>query len=108
MAVKRICVIGAGPAGMSMLHHLAEIEEMPDVVCFEKQSTWGGQWNVSWKTGKMFLCHQYVFLYDQIYEILGKKITYSFFIEKNTTKNLCKIKACFFHESSNSEEKNDC
>lgn len=51
MAQKRICVIGAGPAGMSMLHHLAEIEDMPDVVCFEKQSTWGGQWNLSWKTG---------------------------------------------------------
>jgi len=25
--------------------------EIPELVCFEKQSDWGGQWNFSWRTG---------------------------------------------------------
>ncbi|WP_461637432.1 NAD(P)-binding domain-containing protein [Leucobacter sp. BZR 635] len=25
--------------------------EIPELVCFEKQSDWGGQWNYSWRTG---------------------------------------------------------
>ena len=25
--------------------------EIPEIVCFEKQSDWGGQWNSSWRTG---------------------------------------------------------
>lgn len=29
----------------------AQGRETPDVVCFEKQSDWGGQWNFSWRTG---------------------------------------------------------
>ena len=39
---------------MSALVQFAKMsaKEMPDVVCYEKQSTWGGQWNPSWKTGK--------------------------------------------------------
>ncbi|XP_045198842.1 flavin-containing monooxygenase 3-like [Mercenaria mercenaria] len=49
--VKRICVIGAGPSGMSTLFHFAKLEPMPEVVCYEKQSTWGGLWNFSWRTG---------------------------------------------------------
>ena len=28
-----------------------------DVVCYEKQKTWGGLWNYSWKTGSV------IFLY---------------------------------------------
>ena len=26
-------------------------EEIPEVVCFEKQDNWGGLWNYSWRTG---------------------------------------------------------
>ena len=25
--------------------------EIPEIVCFEKQDDWGGQWNFSWRTG---------------------------------------------------------
>lgn len=25
--------------------------EIPEIVCFEKQSDWGGQWNYTWRTG---------------------------------------------------------
>ncbi|KAL3870814.1 hypothetical protein ACJMK2_038854 [Sinanodonta woodiana] len=55
MEMMRICVIGAGPSGMSMLYHLAKMEEqgkrIPDVVCYEKQSDCGGLWNFDWRTG---------------------------------------------------------
>ncbi|WAR21649.1 GSOX1-like protein, partial [Mya arenaria] len=50
-ASKRVCVIGAGPAGMSTLIHFAKLPEMPDVVCYEKQDTCGGLWNFTWITG---------------------------------------------------------
>lgn len=26
--------------------------EVPEIVCFEKQEDWGGQWNYSWRTGQ--------------------------------------------------------
>ncbi|KAL4221358.1 hypothetical protein ACF0H5_019618 [Mactra antiquata] len=47
----RICVIGAGPSGMSVLYQFAEMGNMPNVVCYEKQKTWGGIWNFTWRTG---------------------------------------------------------
>ena len=25
--------------------------EMPEIVCYEKQDDWGGQWNFTWRTG---------------------------------------------------------
>ena len=50
----RVCIIGCGPSGMSALYHFSKLtdEERPDIVCFEKQKTWGGQWNPTWRTGK--------------------------------------------------------
>ena len=55
MAPKRICLIGAGPSGMSVLYHLEKLRKegvaVPEVVCYEKQSNWGGLWNYSWRTG---------------------------------------------------------
>ena len=55
MAPKRICLIGAGPSGMSILYHIEKMKkqgrEVPEIVCFEKQSNWGGLWNYSWRTG---------------------------------------------------------
>jgi len=52
---KRICVIGAGPSGCSTLYHFAKLQESgkpvpEEVVCYEKQSDWGGLWNYSWRT----------------------------------------------------------
>ncbi|WAR09366.1 LOW QUALITY PROTEIN: SNO1-like protein, partial [Mya arenaria] len=46
---RRICIIGAGPSGMSTLWHFVGLGNADDVVCFEKQATWGGLWN-NWKT----------------------------------------------------------
>ena len=52
----RVCIIGCGPAGMSALYHFAKLpgKERPDIVCFEKQDKWGGQWNPTWRTGTMY------------------------------------------------------
>lgn len=48
---------GAGPSGMSALYQLEAMRQklgndgMPEVVCYEKQSNWGGLWNYTWRTG---------------------------------------------------------
>ncbi len=51
----RIAVIGAGPSGLAQLRAFQSAKEkgadIPEVVCFEKQSNWGGLWNYSWRTG---------------------------------------------------------
>lgn len=50
-----VAVIGAGPSGLAQLRAFqsaaAKGAEIPEVVCFEKQSDWGGLWNYSWRTG---------------------------------------------------------
>ena len=52
---KRVAVIGAGPSGLAQLRAFqsaaAEGAEIPEVVCYEKQSDWGGLWNYTWRTG---------------------------------------------------------
>jgi len=53
--VKRVAIIGAGPSGLAQLRAFQSAQdkgaEIPDIVCFEKQSDWGGLWNYSWRTG---------------------------------------------------------
>jgi trimethylamine monooxygenase len=52
---KRVAVIGAGPSGTAQLRAFKSAAdkgvEIPEVVCFEKQSDWGGLWNYTWRTG---------------------------------------------------------
>ncbi len=52
---KKVAIIGAGPSGMAQLRAFESAErngaEIPDLVCFEKQADWGGQWNYTWRTG---------------------------------------------------------
>nr|WP_193509399.1 NAD(P)/FAD-dependent oxidoreductase [Cryobacterium sp. BB736] len=52
---KRVAIIGAGPSGMAQLRAFESARkaghEIPDIVCFEKQDDWGGQWNYTWRTG---------------------------------------------------------
>ena len=52
---KRIAVIGAGPSGLAQLRAFQSAKnngaDIPEIVCFEKQSNWGGLWNYSWRTG---------------------------------------------------------
>lgn len=55
MSKKRVGIIGAGPSGLAQLRAFEAAKkqglEVPEVVCFEKQSNWGGMWNYSWRTG---------------------------------------------------------
>ncbi|MFX0546439.1 NAD(P)-binding domain-containing protein [Roseovarius sp. S1116L3] len=52
---KRIAILGAGPSGLAQLRAFqsaqAKGEEIPEIVCFEKQDNWGGLWNYTWRTG---------------------------------------------------------
>ncbi|WP_199260516.1 NAD(P)-binding domain-containing protein [Paracoccus binzhouensis] len=52
---KRVAIIGAGPSGLAQLRAFQSAAqkgaEIPDIVCFEKQSNWGGLWNYTWRTG---------------------------------------------------------
>ena len=45
-------MIGAGPSGLAALRafksSFAKGEQIPQVVCYEKQSEMGGLWNYSW------------------------------------------------------------
>ncbi len=53
--MTRVAVIGAGPSGTAQLRAFQSAAQkgadIPEIVCFEKQSDWGGQWNYSWRTG---------------------------------------------------------
>jgi trimethylamine monooxygenase len=52
---KRIAIIGAGPSGLAALRAFETARrtgaEIPEIVCYEKQSDWGGLWNYTWRTG---------------------------------------------------------
>jgi trimethylamine monooxygenase len=52
---KRVAIIGAGPSGLAQLRAFdsakAKGEDVPEIVCFEKQDNWGGLWNYTWRTG---------------------------------------------------------
>lgn len=51
----RVAVIGAGPSGLAQLRAFQSAArkgaQIPEIVCFEKQADWGGQWNYTWRTG---------------------------------------------------------
>ena len=48
-------MVGAGPSGLAALRAYRSAQvggaEIPEVVCYEKQETWGGLWNYTWRTG---------------------------------------------------------
>lgn len=52
---ERVAIIGAGPSGMAQLRAFESAAragaDIPELVCFEKQADWGGQWNYTWRTG---------------------------------------------------------
>jgi len=53
--MTRVAIIGAGPSGLAQLRAFQSAKEkgaeIPEIVCFEKQSNWGGLWNYTWRTG---------------------------------------------------------
>ena len=52
---KKVGIIGAGPSGLSQLRAFERAQskgnDIQEIVCFEKQSDWGGLWNYTWRTG---------------------------------------------------------
>lgn len=52
---KRVAVIGAGPSGLAQLRafqsEASKGNDIPEIVCFERQHDWGGLWLYSWRTG---------------------------------------------------------
>ncbi|EPJ43856.1 MAG: hypothetical protein OFPII_38990 [Osedax symbiont Rs1] len=53
--MTRVAIIGAGPSGTAQLRAFASAQQagadIPEIVCYEKQSDWGGLWNYTWRTG---------------------------------------------------------
>ena len=52
---KRLAIIGCGPSAISTLITLVKAEQqqqqnIPEIVCFEKQESMGGQWIYTWRT----------------------------------------------------------
>ena len=45
---KRFAIIGAGPSGLAQLRAFQSAQSkgsaIPEIVCFEKQTDWGGLW----------------------------------------------------------------
>ena len=59
MTKKRVCIIGAGPSGLSVLYQLKALEAKGladtssiEAVCYEKQGCYLGMWNYTKRTGK--------------------------------------------------------
>ena len=74
---QRICVIGAGPSGTAVLRAFKSAKEkgaiIPEVVCYEKQSDWGGLWNYSWRTGLMSMVCAYMARCTGIYGVMDRR-----------------------------------
>ena len=53
--MSKVAIIGAGPCGLSILRAFEHLEnkgeKIPEIICFEKQESWGGLWNYNWRTG---------------------------------------------------------
>ena len=53
--MTRVAIIGAGPSGTAAMRAFQSAKKkkakIPEIVCFEKQSDWGGLWNYTWRTG---------------------------------------------------------
>ncbi|MBT4041338.1 MAG: NAD(P)/FAD-dependent oxidoreductase [Rhodospirillales bacterium] len=53
--MARIALIGAGPSGIAVMRAFQSAaqkgEDIPEIICFEKQDDWGGLWNYTWRTG---------------------------------------------------------
>ncbi|GGD09266.1 NAD(P)-binding domain-containing protein [Halopseudomonas salina] len=51
----RVAILGAGPSGLAQLRAFEAARrdgaDIPEIVCYEKQSDWGGLWNYTWRTG---------------------------------------------------------
>jgi len=52
---QKVAIIGAGPCGLAQLRAFESAQQkgeiIPEVICYERQSDWGGIWNYTWRTG---------------------------------------------------------
>ena len=59
LSQKKLCIIGAGPAALSMIYQLRKKsnlgEPIPLVVCYDKADAIGGNWNFNPSVGKCIL-----------------------------------------------------
>ncbi|WNO61025.1 NAD(P)/FAD-dependent oxidoreductase [Rheinheimera sp. MMS21-TC3] len=56
MSKKRIAILGAGPSGLAQLRAFEAAKKagktnLPEIICYEKQTDIGGMWNYTWRTG---------------------------------------------------------
>ncbi|WP_235964683.1 NAD(P)-binding domain-containing protein [Sediminihaliea albiluteola] len=56
MSSKRVAILGAGPSGLAQLRAFEAArqsgrEDLPEIICYEKQADIGGMWNYTWRTG---------------------------------------------------------
>lgn len=55
MSDTRIAIVGAGPSGLAVLRAFESARkkgaDIPEMVCYERQSDYGGLWNYTWRTG---------------------------------------------------------
>ena len=82
-STKKICVIGAGLSGMSMLrqwkqYKLRGVEDLPDVICLEKQEDAGGQWFFNWRSGIIWLSEIYYVVLLKYCCFSGQYFRYTF------------------------------
>ena len=51
----RVAIIGTGPSGLLQISAFKAAqkngEQVPEIIAFEKQASYGGLWNYTWKTG---------------------------------------------------------
>ena len=66
----RVAIIGGGPSGFAQLRAFQKAskaaENIPEIVCFDKQANWGGLCNYAWQTGLYAngeTCHASVYRY---------------------------------------------
>ena len=67
--IKRVCVIGAGPSGLTCLRALQKLDEQKfEVICYERYDSIGGEWNFKWA----------LFSVDYFLNTLQKETKFSF------------------------------
>lgn len=102
---KRVCIIGAGPCGMSAIYQFYQQPVVPEIVCFDKQGSVAGLWNYSWRTGitkhgqvwgvvTVLLLSSIIFTFVLFKAFTSKPFTY--FLNMLPFKALCCKKKYFY------------
>ena len=75
--MSKVAIIGAGPCGLSILRAFEHLEKkgekIPEIVCFEKQESWGGLWNYNWRTVQINMGILYLTVCTDTYGLMDRK-----------------------------------